>query len=237
MLVPTLLIFLVPYSVVATVAAVMLYLKVRSTFYMPDLLPDPDPSKKGGTPQRFKHDLPIAPKNRVSLRQPIRVGDLEVVPEKVERTAEDSLVLSLRLRNRSEDWEFAPMSAKFLERPRGLVAAPPYTFLQVGDERLYGGEVRWLPTKTADPDRRASADGRLPPGGEVIARLATDPRDAVKLKALAKAAGPLLWRVHVRRGPALVNLQEVSATSVIGVEFTAKDIQQQEDPDQLENAG
>jgi hypothetical protein len=35
--------------------------------------------------------------------------------------------------------------------------------------------------------------------------------------------GPLLWRVHLRRGKILRNNKPYSATAVIGVEFTDKD--------------
>ena len=42
---------------------------------------------------------------------------------------------------------------------------------------------------------------------------------------VAKHVGKMLWRVQVRRGLVRVKSREVSATAVVGVEFTRDDIQ------------
>ena len=64
----------------------------------------------------------------------------------------------------------------------------------------------------------------LKPGGDRTSILCTDPGNREILKMVQAAQGPLVWRVHLRRGLVDVGDREVSATAVVGVVFDKKDI-------------
>jgi hypothetical protein len=220
MLVPTLLIFLIPYSLVTTVAIILLYMKKQEPSL--EILPDPQPNPKSGGParrnpnggQRVRIDLKVPDNLAGSLRQTIAVGDLVVVPQKVERLAGNRLRLTLSMQNRSEDVEFNPVCDQYLK-------IGSYTYLELlgKRERIYGGQ--WLATRKSLPFA-----GRLGPGEEMLVQLTTNP-DAARVKAI-KPADRLLWRLQVRRGFVQVRGKDVSATAVIGVEFSPRDMDQQE---------
>jgi hypothetical protein len=218
------LIVLIPYAIVATVAVVLLYLRGQQPSL--EVLPDPQPEKKAGGPTRrdpggkqVRHDLRVPAKLLTRLGQAVQVGDLEVVPRRVERLPGNRLRLRLTLRNVSEDVDFNPVSNHFLRHQRGVPAArKPYTFLEALNQpvRVYGGQ--WRTTRKGD-----QVAGRLGPGEALEADLTTDPRDARQVRALT-ADGPLRWRIQVRRGFVRYKGQDVSATAVVGVEFSAAEI-------------
>lgn len=226
LLVPTLLIFLIPYAIVTTVAVILLYLKKQEPSL--EVLPDPKPDKESGGPSRrgeniprVRPDLKVPPRLLARLRQPVQVGDLEVVPRKVELLPGNRLCLSLTLRNLSADVDFNPVSDAFLEHHWNVPAAPkPYTFLEVlgTSHRLYGGQWQTNGGSQEFP-------GRLGPGQQMKAYLTTDRRDGPKVRGLDNSRGPLLWRVQVRRGFIRYQGKDVSATAVIGVEFHFQDIE------------
>ncbi len=112
--------------------------------------------------------------------------------------------------------------------------SPPLTLLEVGDRRFFGSSSDWYDRKRAAAEnrRRAWVEGRLDkppylgPGETVETIVSTDGRDPRLDDALRNAQGPLLYRIHLRRG--LVRRtrgDEVSATAVVGVPFTTQDIQ------------
>jgi hypothetical protein len=182
-----------------------------------------DPNPKDGGPLRVPHDRKLPEKLQTSMHQALQVGDVEVTPLGVARDHGD-LVLRLRFRNLSEDVTFNPFPASFshfLREWRNPVW--PYTYLQVGEQRIYGGDPEWWQGPPGHEERRA--DGNLAPGGEMIALLRTDFRDRELVKKVSEVNEPLLWRVHVRRGFVEVRGQEVSATAVVGVRFTKDDVQ------------
>jgi hypothetical protein len=225
MLVPTLLIVLIPYSIVATVAVVLLYLKGQQPSL--EVLPDPQPDKDSGGPTRrgadskqVRHDLNVPAKLLTRLGHAVRIGDLEVVPRRVERLPGNRLRLRLTLRNVSDDLDFNPVSNDFLTHQRGVPAArKPYTFLEVvgTPDRVYGGE--WQTTRKGEP-----FSGRLGPGEQMEGDLTTDPRDARRVRTFKEATAPFLWRIQVRRGFVHYRGQDISATAVVGIEFHFKDI-------------
>jgi phage FluMu protein Com len=218
------LIFLVPYAVVMTGAFVYMLYLYRSYKAADPLERMYDPDKKDGPPVRVPHDRPLPDKLKTSLDQPLQVGDLEVKPLQIERTAEGDLVLVLAMRNLSQDTAFNPFPDSFA-RARG---APPYTYLQVGQERIYGGFTEWWKGPAGKLVRASS--GELQPGEEMHAKLivsAQKREDRSKIQEVLRSSTPLLWRVHVRRGFIEVRGQQVSGTAVIGVRFTAKDIHRQ----------
>src|SRR5262249_40905677 len=133
-------------SIVATGWGVWAYLKLHRLgwYYRLETLPDPEPEKKkGGAEKRAAHDMPVPERLQVGLGQSLKVGDLEVQPTKVEKTPANDLVRSLQLRNVSANVSFAPLTeALTVYDPKG---ARPYTYLEAGEERLYGGRVSARP--------------------------------------------------------------------------------------------
>jgi hypothetical protein len=223
-----LLIFLVPYSLFSTVAVVLLWLKKQEPSL--ELLRDPYPE------ERVKNNLPLPAKLRGKFGEAITLGNLAVIPQKVEwgepspqdkdrrPTARHKLTLTLQLVNRSEDQEFNPVCQKYNEfNPED---PSPYTFLEAGGRHLlYGG--RW------------EGGRRLGPDQETVAALTvtlTGPQAA----AVRNFTGQFLWRVQLRRGFVKVDGKDVSATGVVGVEFRAGDILpagKGEDGDEAAGAG
>ncbi len=214
--------------------------------------------KRGSVDTRWPDPLqPLPAQLRVPLGGTLAVGDLEVRPLKVERkrisyaigntqpqpATEDSLALYLRLRNCSRDVVFKPMDRFFARaRPTGLTAIPQYTILERGDRKFYGGPLTWIAQAVAKrADSHANIEyvyqqvvnQELKPGEEMTTFICTNPADHA-VKALDGYQGPLLWRVQLRRG--LVKWttkagveREDSATAVVGVEFTAADVQKASD--------
>jgi hypothetical protein len=227
--IPTLLIFLIPYSIGATFFAAYFYYRWVNKFDPLELLPDPRPGKKQGGARRLDalndYRMPDRLLGRLGDNKPIRIGDLEVIPQAVAWAPDSRLALTVKLRNRSEDVDFNPVDTEFNKYDRVGIAPKPLTFLRIGTDHVYGGE--WSCFRN---ERRF--DGRLEPGEEMIARLVTDRRDANTIKQLDELSGPLVWRIQVRRGLVRGNDgKEYSATGVVGVVFKAKDVQPMEAAD------
>lgn len=241
---------LVSYSILVTILAIIFYVRQATQTHPLEVLPDLDGDNKGarrvGMVQRWSPDTALPDKLKVTLGQPIRVGDLEVTPQRVEWARirlrypdgrkeepqrDESLVLHLQLRNVSDDVAFKPTDPEFLrawdERKRN--GSMPYTFLEAGTLRFFGGPIHW---RAAGPQgRRASwfvegqnHDRELRPGETMSTLVCTDP-DQKAVRQLTGYKGPMLWRVQVRRGLVEFRNRDVSATAVIGVEFTSADIQ------------
>ncbi len=195
---------------------------------------------------------PVPPQLRVRLGGTLAVGDLEVTPVKVERkrvsydianydptpATEDSLAVTLRLRNRSRDVAFRPMDRFFARAQRtALNAIPQYTLLEMGDRKFIGGPLKWVSLSAAkNPNNRTpvefvdkqAVNQELKPGEEMTTFVCTNPDDRAA-RALDGYQGPLLWRVQLRRGLVAWTTKkgarrEDSATAVVGVEFTSADV-------------
>src|SRR5262249_39777974 len=141
--VPFLLMFLIPYSIVVTVWGVRLYLQLHDLgwYHRMETIPDPE---KGGAEKRTAHDMPLPDRLLVELGNKLRVGDLEVTPTKIERTGDNQLVLPLPLHNiPRRNVVFRPLSPRLAEYREGGI--PPYTYLDGGKDRLYGGTVELEP--------------------------------------------------------------------------------------------
>jgi DNA-directed RNA polymerase subunit RPC12/RpoP len=225
MAVPTLLIFLIPYSIVVTIAAAMLYFQVQNKKDRLELLPDPKPDRKQGGAERLKdrvvNDQPISRRLLVDLGGTIAIGDLEVVAKSVVHVP-DGLALKVVLRNTSRDTVFNPVSQDFNTFVREVSdrkkAPRPFTFLEIGKDKVYGG--RWY----VMPKEGAPFDGRLMPQEEMTAILVTDPKDSDRIRELDQYDGQLVWRIQVRRGLVTYQGKDYSTTGVVGVAFKAKDI-------------
>lgn len=241
---------LVSYSILVTILAIIFYVRQATQTHPLEVLPDLDGDNKGarrvGMVQRWSPDTALPDKLKVALGQPIRVGDLEVTPQRVERThirlrypdgrkeepqRDESLVLHLQLRNVSDDVAFKPTDPEFLRAwdERKRTGNMPYTFLEAGTRRFYGGPIQW---HTARPPGRRAAwyveghnhDRELRPGETMSTLVCTDP-DQKAVRQLAGYKGPMLWRVQVRRGFVSYKNRDISATAVIGVEFNSTDVQ------------
>lgn len=138
---------------------------------------------------------------------PLRIGDLEITPLRVERKRvrvltenfttrpelqpADSLVLHLKMKNLSSEYAFAPLDNYFDRRWDGKDQLPPLTQLEVGSAyRFYGGPAEWRPSGDRK-DLRQWIEGRkgfepelLQPGEEKEFFVCTNGGDARGVRIL-----------------------------------------------------
>jgi hypothetical protein len=245
---------LISYSILATIAIIILLSERRGATHPLEMVPDLEGDHKGGAQRgggkrgsvEFRlpnPDQPVPPQLRVPLADPPRslaVGDLEVTPQKVERGRpqwaigptlqsfpEDALILRLKLRNVSRDVTFYPMD-RYFERawPKMPGDHKPYTLLEMGERKFYGGPLDW--SHKEEFLKGQDVNKELKPGEEMATFVCTNPEEHV-VRALDGYAGPLVWHVQLRRG--LVRWttrdgaeRDDSATAVVGVEFSAADV-------------
>ena len=142
MFVPMLLIFLIPYSIVCTVYIAWNLIHPPKSSYDPlEMLPDSNP-KEGG-PKRVEPTIPLPKKLKTSLKNPLQIGALEVVPLKV-RYHNDNLELHLKMINISKDVLFNPIPLAFVtyvENKKNSLR--PYTFLDTGKTKVFGAYLEW----------------------------------------------------------------------------------------------
>jgi hypothetical protein len=237
---PLLLIFLIPYSLVATAAIAWLIYQQRQVstpaFDPLERLPEPkDPINHKAAPdgprrikheERVKHDSPLPDKLTTSLKAPLTVGDIEVTPLAVERTPLGELLLTLKLKNVSRNVAFDPLPDMFVRYAvRGLNDVKPYTYVALGPDpgqRIYGAYLDRL--KKPGPKGRGRSDNVLRPGEAMVVRLGTDSRYKPLVDRLDRPRGPILWRIQLRRGFVQVHGKDVSATAVVGVRIDPGDI-------------
>jgi hypothetical protein len=240
---------LISYALLATIAVIILYLREPAPQVPFEVMPDVEGELKGAkhqkpgpvsTYERIQPEVALPNRLRVGLGETIRLGDVEVTPLRVElrpvvfrvpnfppeQADADSLVLTLRLRNVSADVVFSPTDPYFERRWKGLAhGSKPYTFLELGSRRLYGGPLPWDRRKSRQEAETVEGQAYrvLAPGEEITTVVCTDPEDHVA-DLLAAYHGDLLWRVQVRRGLVRVGTREVPATAVVGVHFRDTDV-------------
>lgn len=227
MLTPILLIFLVPYAIATTAfIGYLLYTWPRDN----PLKNLQDIGPNGKPRLQVKHDYDLDQDMKTVLGRPIRVGDIEVTPLHVKHTADNDLVLVFKAKNVSQNLIFNPIADDYMKFSRkSLTGAKPYTFLErlvtPALPRIYGGNLEWY---KGAPGREKSFDGDIGPGEEATIHLISE-LDYRKREVdnFVKARERLLWRVQVRRGLVRVDGKDISATTVIGVEFTARDIEKE----------
>ena len=154
----------------------------------------------------------------------------------------ETLVLKLRVKNLSTDTTFHPNDPAF-NRALDRAAPAPYTALEFRNEFHYG-PLPW-PTDVANDDDYIAGFGLekdappLAPGAEADVFVAVAPRGTRLdvnqfggvLREMERSSLPgesFLWRVQLRRGLVKAEVDgkevEMSATAVIGVPFTATDV-------------
>jgi hypothetical protein len=219
-----LLIFLIPYAIIITGAFLYMLYAYRNLSAADPMERMPDPDAKNGAKRVWliSPDHPLSDKLKTALGQTIRVGDLEVKPLQVKLTAGGDLELRLEMKNVSQEALFNPFPIAFIHPP----GRKPYTYLQAGDRTIVGGDPEWF--RGPPGHEKQLSNGDLRPGEELIATLTTngDKTTRAVVQRVVHTSGPLLWRLHVRRGLVEVHGRPVSATAVIGVRFRAQDIAQ-----------
>ena len=220
------LVFLVPYAFLTTLF--IIYLLMNKPRHPLDMLPDPNP-KNGGARQtsreRVKHDYALAAHQRVAPGESLAVRSIEIKPERVRMLKDGSLSITLRAKNLSSDTVFTPVSDDFL---RATDANPTYTFVESTREKfssLYGGHVEW---RKGPPGKETpTIDGDLGPGQEGLITITTMDKYRKLVGEIARSNDTLVWRIQLRSGLVPHRGQMASVTTVIGVPFSAKQIEKE----------
>lgn len=225
------LIFLVPYALTMTFFVIwLLIVKPNSTDGL-EYLRDPEPSPKQGAPRptmrkRPPHDAPVASHRKATIGQTLTVGDLQVTPLRVAATKDGDLKLVFRAKNVGAKVAFQPMSLIYVNEIKARDKL--YTFLEARSKSMdpvYGGDLAYH--KTRDAKDAPEGFALLGPGDEVTVAIITHERFRKgPVAAIAESKGDdFTWRVQVRRGFVKVDGKNVSATTVIGVDFSSADIE------------
>jgi hypothetical protein len=252
------LMFLVPYAFLATglIGWLMFQRSRMPSWYeaLPDVNREYPASRRGPvTPKSGvsflpKVDLPLPEFLRTGLGQTLEVGQLAVTPEKIElrpvtafqvprgggepETKESKglhLVLTLRLKNISQDVYFCPTDPAFNRSPRNG-NDPVYTGVQVPGKAFFaGGPFSWPVSGRVERlyfEGQEDDGHELAPGEERTALIVAAGNSQYKgfTDTVASAGAPMLWRVHLRRGLLPVRGEEIPVTAVVGVRFTSSDI-------------
>lgn len=222
-LAPMLLIFLIPYAIVATIFAAWLYFR-QPGFDPLERLPDPKPGRGGPrTIERVQHDIDLPERLRTGLQASLAVGDIQLTPQEIRLNGDGDLELRLKVRNLSTDLAFVPISDEFLHVRAGMAAAKPYSFLHDRrmNMRLYGGYLDYPGSRTA------ALPGEIGPGEEETIVVTTlDKYRNTSVPKILASGDRLTWRLQLRRGLVSVRGQkdQVSATAIIGVDFSAREV-------------
>ncbi len=193
----------------------------------------------------FPVDQNLPPELKVMLGQKLPIGAVEVEPVKVEirplvmvgdlvrdgqketlpPSRTPAVVLTLRIRNTSDDLTLHPMDPAFYRKPRAN-EPQPWTGLLVGKQMFWGGAIEW-PFRSGvkrQYDAAQEADEfPLKPKESREYVVFTDTNPAI-IKAVQNSPGMMLWRIQVRRGFVEYREKEVPVTAILGVEFRAADV-------------
>jgi hypothetical protein len=227
------LIFLVPYAITMTFFVFFMWAYSGGNNDPLQYLRDPAPLPKDGGPKRVQIKVPsptakLAESRKAPLGNAIHAGDLQVTPLRVMLTNEGDLKLILRVRNVSTTCAFEPMHNSYVNVRRFDIR---YTHLDIRSkpemEKIFGGNLAFFKAKDATGDQESTPV--LAPNEEITIVLETDQSYRDKfVSVIAKSTGDeFTWRVQVRRGFVRVDNKDVSATTVIGVDFTSKDIERE----------
>jgi hypothetical protein len=259
---------LISYAILATIAVLVLWYRFQQSPPPPpnqlDTLPSFDPSdEEHSTHLKINQKVlnrprsmdvktatgPLLPERITRLGEKLEVGDLEIIPLKVDRQivsviskgsrpepcSAPSLVLHLKLRNISSNVVFQPMDTFFDRKWMSKAEQPPLTILELLDPahtvRFFGGPAEYHPpprnNSGAMPPQEvegARSSHVLRPGEEMDTFVCTDGDDKNAVDAVENYHGKLMWRVHLRRGIITVDAHHLApVSSVVGIEFTDDD--------------
>ena len=162
---------------------------------------------------------------------------------KAEPCTGDSLVLYLNMKNLSSDYSFAPLD-NYFDRywKTGMDLLPPDASWRPGPTLDFtAGRLAGIRAEPRTSDANGSRDARRSTRSCSIqarrkssssARMARIRRRNSFFSARTEGTrvrepyrGRFLWRIRVRRGLVRIKDKDYSATAVVGVEFSDKDIQ------------
>jgi hypothetical protein len=217
---------------------------------IPDLLGEFQQKQTKAAPQSRMVPLPPPDQNLpakllTTLGNPVRIGAIEVTPltvqfrpwtvfTKVKNRTEPrktpikaTLVMQVRLKNISPDLTFYPTDPYFDRNPK-QANDKPYSLLDIGGRKYYGGVIEYA-TEPGNTERtwlagQENDDKPLNPGESRETVLVARPADGL-FDAAQKAKQPAVWRMQVRRGLVPYRGTEVPVSTVVGVAFTAADVQ------------
>ncbi len=240
---------LILYAVLATILAVLFYGQ-RGTGgggggtdpreFLPDVEGDHPGFKRPGKQtlnipdERYTKPLPA--RLVVALGQTLTIGDLEVQPQRVEwakvrmrlghtdpePTNDPALILHLKLRNVAHAISFYPLDRYFNREWAKDKGPKPLTGVEAGNLHYFGGPAQYA-AKKPQTIAGANEDKELGPGESGEFFVCTNCYDP-ETEKLARYTGPLLWRVQLRRGLVRYRDKDLSATAVVGVTFSDKDV-------------
>ncbi len=187
-------------------------------------------------------DLDVPSHLRVKLNESLTVGDLQVTPLSVERKKvnfvaaqakgnpsilpTETVMLRLKVKNVSQSTSFHPNDPAFWRDPKKGETA--YTALMIGKTPHYGA-FPWPALLNFSVEGHPSEDDKpLRPGEERETFICTG-RTSDTVRAVDAHKGDFLWRVQLRRGVITYTDKQgktgdISATTVIGVQFTPDQI-------------
>jgi hypothetical protein len=225
------LIFLIPYSILTTLAIVyLLFFQGGSRPHPLDMMPDPVQGKNSGAPKSVTRVIityPLADHQKIKLGESVRVGkdgDLTVTPERIVLTDEGDLKLFLRAKNVSTNTIFEPINEYFVKPNKA--GTEPYSFVESRSQKvgnIYNSFLEYRKATHGDEVGKSS----LSPREETIIVLTTSFEYRKHVAAIAQANDSYTWRVQLRRGFVKWKGRELSATAVIGVEFTNAQIERE----------
>ena len=211
---------------------------------IPDSFGEFDPAqRKKVSKLAFPVDGELPPAQRVALGQKLEIGQLEISPlrvavrpltiagqfaaggiEKRPPTA-PSLVLTLRVRNTSDELAVFPLDPAFNRKEQASVPTP-VTGLVVGGKTFWGGEIEWPFARQVKRmfEGDQSDDARPLKPKESRDYVVFTAADGKAPAALKSHDGTATWRVQVRRGLVVYRGKDVPVTAIVGVEFSRADV-------------
>lgn len=240
------------YALVATALAVYgLFFKsgdsseTHPLSTIPDNFGEFDPvSRKKVTQHKFRVDGELPAAQRAAIGGKVVIGQIEVQPVRVEKrflsikaegrnekekpqttkTTAAALVLTLDIKNTSEDLSIFPMDPAFTRRESK--ADQPITRLVVDKKVFAGGEIEWpLPSKFKKRIEVQQANDAIPlKPNESREYVVFTAASAELVEAAKTAKESLQWRIQVRRGLVDYKGKELPVTAVIGVDFKSNEI-------------
>ncbi|HUR54810.1 MAG TPA: hypothetical protein VMZ71_11810 [Gemmataceae bacterium] len=211
---------------------------------IPDTFGEFDPAqRKKVSKLSFPVDGELPPEQRVALGKKLEIGQLVIEPLRVtsrplrligefatggapgELKTAPALVLTMRVRNTSDDVAIFPLDPAF--NRKNVVNYPlPISGLVVGAKTFWGGEIEWpfaQRLKRMYEGNQADDAKPLKPkeSREYVVFTAADGKAPA---ALRDHTGTATWRVQVRRGLVSFRGKDVPVTAIVGVEFQKSDV-------------